>query len=130
MKLHICVYLHTKFQVSRIILTNFRHVVAGCEGGGEWGEVIPLPRNESLKSPPRLALNICKQMFFMFFINWPIFIVWLPLILEILGNMYIAIVCFPGCEVINFECSLIFLIRPFFYMIKKSRQKFKYLANE
>ena len=30
----------------------------------------------------------------------------------------------------NFENNLIFLINPFFYMSKKSRQKFKYLENE
>ena len=35
--------------------------------------------------------------------NWPHFIVWLPLLLEILSNMCIAIVCLPGCDVINFE---------------------------
>ena len=44
--------------------------------------------------------------------------------------MCIAIVCFPGCDAINYETKLIFLITPFFYMTKKSRQKFKYLENE
>ena len=44
--------------------------------------------------------------------------------------MCIAIVCFPGCDAINYETNLIFLITPFFYMTKKSRQKFKYLENE
>ena len=32
-------------------------------------------------------------------LNWSVFIVWLPLVLEILGNLCIAIVCFPGCDV-------------------------------
>ena len=40
--------------------------------------------------------------------------VWLPLLCEISGNMCIAIVCEPGCEVMNFEVNLIFLIKPFF----------------
>ena len=40
-----------------------------------------------------------------------------------------AIVCFPGRDVINFEMNLIYLIKPFFYMIKKSSQKLKYLGN-
>ena len=31
-------------------------------------------------------------------------------------RMCIAIVCFPGCDVINFEINLIFLINLFFYM--------------
>ena len=30
----------------------------------------------------------------------------------------------------NFEIDLVFLIKPFFCMTKKSRQKFKYLENE
>ena len=38
--------------------------------------------------------------------------------------------CFPGCDVINFEINLIFLIKPSFYMTKTSRQKFEYLENE
>ena len=32
--------------------------------------------------------------------------------------------------VINFEINHISLIKPFFYMIKKSRQKFKYLEKK
>ena len=46
-------YLHVKFGVCSIILTNFRQ-----EGG-----VIhppPPPQNELLKSPPRLGLNSFK----------------------------------------------------------------------
>ena len=42
----------------------------------------------------------------------------------------IAIISFPGCDVINFEINLICLIKPFFYKTKNSRQKFKYLENE
>ena len=57
-------------------------------------------------------------------INWPNLIAWLPLLLEILGNMCITIVCFPGCYLINFEINLIFLTKPFFYVTKKLRQKF------
>ena len=63
-------------------------------------------------------------------INWPNLIVWMPLLLEILDNMCIAIVSFPGRDAINFETNLIYLIKPFFYMTKNSRQKFKYLENE
>ena len=45
-------YLHVKFGVCSIILTNFRQ-----EGG-----VLapPTPQNELLKSPPRLGLNSFK----------------------------------------------------------------------
>ena len=44
--------------------------------------------------------------------------------------MCIAIVCQTGCNVVDFEINLIFQIKPFFYMTKKSRQKFEYLENE
>ena len=49
--------------------------------------------------------------------------------LYFLGNMRIAFVCFPGCYVINFEINLVFLIKRFFYITKKSRQKFKYFEK-
>ena len=45
-------------------------------------------------------------------------------------TIFISIVCFPGCDVIIFETKLIFLIKPFFYMTEKSRQKLKYVDNE
>ena len=60
--------------------------------------------------------------------NVPNFIVRLPLLLEILDNTCVAIVCFLGCDVINFEINLIF--NPYLYMPKTSRQKLKYLENE
>ena len=44
--------------------------------------------------------------------------------------MYIAIVCLPGCDVVNFEIKFIFLIKRFFYMTKNSRQKSKYFENQ
>ena len=47
-------------------------------------------------------------------INLQNVIVWLPLLCEIFGDMCIAIVCKPGCDVMNFEVNLIFLIKPFF----------------
>ena len=37
---------------------------------------------------------------------------------------------FSYCEVINFEINVTFITKPFFYMIKNSRQKIKYLENE
>ena len=56
-----------------------------------------------------------KNSFLMlYFINWPNFIVWLSLLLELFGNTHIAMVCFPGCDIINFEINPIFLIKPFF----------------
>ena len=63
------------------------------------------------------------------YINWPNFIVWLPLRLDILSHMCTGIV-FLGCEIVNFENNLFFLIKLFFYMNKNSRQKSEYLENE
>ena len=51
------------------------------------------------------------------------------IVLEILGNVFIA-TYFPSCDVINFEMNLAFLIKPFYYLTKKSRQTFKYLENK
>ena len=84
-----------------------------------------------LVSPPHSVYYFTRIMFFMLYsINWPNFIVSIPLFLEILENMCITFVCWPGCEVIQFEINLIFLIEPFCYMTKKSRQKCKYLEKK
>ena len=55
---------------------------------------------------------------------------WLLLLLEILGNMCTAVVCFPGCDVINFEINFVFLMKHFSYMTKNSREKFIYVENK
>ena len=55
-------------------------------------------------SPPHFVYYFSKKMFFtLYFISWPHLIVWLPLLLDILGKMCIAIVCYPGCDVVGFE---------------------------
>ena len=63
-----------------------------------------------------------KMFFILYYINCPNFIVWLPLLFEILDDMCVVTVCFPGCDVTNFEISLILLLKPLFYMTEKSRQ--------
>ena len=66
-------------------------------------------------SPAHFVYDFLAKMFLMsHFINWPNFIAWLPLLRQILGNMCIAIVCYPGCDVMDFEINLIFLMEPFF----------------
>ena len=68
-------------------------------------------------------------MFLMlYFINWSNFIVWLLLLLEIFGNMCMAIVCFPGCDVMNFEINLILLINILIILRKKRVLKVKLKA--
>ena len=54
----------------------------------------------------------------------------LPLLLEISDNMCIVTVCIPDCEATSLEIYLSFLIKPFFYITKKSEQKIKYSKNE
>ena len=51
-------------------------------------------------------------------INWPYFIVWLLLLLEILGNMCIVIIYCPSCDLRNFEINLNFLNKPLFNITK------------
>ena len=58
-----------------------------------------------------------------YLVNWPNFIVSLPLLLEILGNMYIAIVFKPVCDVIKFEINFISQIKPFFLHDQKVKTK-------
>ena len=44
-------------------------------------------------SPPHFVYDFSRKIFLMLHsINWPSFIAWLPLLLDILGNMWIAIV--------------------------------------
>ena len=84
-----------------------------------------------LVSPPHFVYDFSRKMSLVLHsFNWPKLIFWLPLLLEILYNMRITIVCWPGCDVIKFEINRIFLIRPLWYMTKKSRQKLKFLENE
>ena len=51
------------------------------------------------------------------------FFAWLLLLFEILGNMCIAIVYYPGCDVMDFEINVIFLIKPFFLHDQKVKIK-------
>ena len=84
-----------------------------------------------LVSPLYFAYDFSIKMFLMFYsTSWLNFIVWLPILREILGNMFIAIVCWPGCDVMKFEINLIFLIKSVCYVTIKSRQKFKYFENK
>ena len=82
-------------------------------------------------SPPHFVYDFSRIMFLMLYsINWPNFILWIPLLLQILGNIYIRIVCQPGCDVINFEINLIFLIKPFCYMTKNQGKNLNILRTK
>ena len=68
--------------------------------------------------------DFSRKMFLMLYsINWPNFIAWLCLLLEILGNMCIGIVCVPGCDVMDFDINLIFQIESFFLHEQKVMTK-------
>ena len=53
-----------------------------------------------LASPPYFVYDFSRKIFLTSYsINWPNFIAWLPLLLEILGNMFIIVICLPACDV-------------------------------
>ena len=59
-------------------------------------------------------LHHTRKIFLMLYsIYLPNFILWLPLCLEILGNMYIALICCPVCNLTNFEFNLNFRVSRF-----------------
>ena len=87
-----------------------------------------LEKGLEIVPPQHFVYNFSRKMFLMSYsINWPNFIVFASWDVE---KFVYCNVCFLGCDVINFESNIIFLIMPFFYLIKNSRQKFKYLENE
>ena len=56
---------------------------------------------------PHFSRNFWRKILLLLYsINWLNFTVWLPLIWEILGNMCFAIVCKPGCDVMNVDVNL------------------------
>ena len=68
-----------------------------------------------LASQSHFLHDFWKKIFFtLYAIKWQNLIAWLPLLLEILGNMCIIITCFPVCDVINFEITFSFLISSHF----------------
>ena len=78
-----------------------------------------------LMSLPHFPHSFWRKTFILLYsINWQNFIVYLSLLCEILGNVCIAIFCKPGCDIMNFEVNLVFLIKPFFLhdqnVVKKS----------
>ena len=46
------------------------------------------------------------------------------------SNMYIAIICFPVCDVVNFETNLFFFSKSLSHVTKKSEQKLKNRKSE
>ena len=83
-----------------------------------------LGKGLGIVSPPHFVYDFSRKMFLMLYsINRPNFIVLMPLLIGVL-QLYVSQVR------TSFKIHLIFLIKPFFYMTKKSRQKIKYHVNE
>ena len=53
-----------------------------------------------------------------------------PLVVEMLSNICIVIVCYPCCDIANFETSLSFLMKLFQNMTEKSGHKVQYFENK
>ena len=60
-----------------------------------------------LVSLPHFRQDFWRKKFLtLYFIDWPNFIAWLPLALEMLVNKCSVIICLPVCEVIIFKINL------------------------
>ena len=82
-------------------------------------------------SPPHFVYSFLRKMFPMLHsIKWQNLIFWLALLIEILGNVCIAVICFLGCDAIDFKINLIFLVKPLLYMTKKSRKIWNILGTK
>ena len=66
----------------------------------------------------------------LYFDNCLDFIAQLSLLLEILDNMCIAVICFPVCEVINFEINLRFFNKLFSFIPINIRTKIYILRTK
>ena len=63
-------------------------------------------------------------------IKWPKFIICLSFLVEILGSMCIVIICYSGCQVINFEVNLIFPVIHLFTRPKTQDKNLKILKTK
>ena len=83
-------------------------------------------------SPRHFVYDFSRKMFLMLYsINCPNFLVLIHTFTSWDIRQFVYYNCFfPVCDFKNFEINVIFLIKPLFYMSKKSREKFKYLDNK
>ena len=83
-----------------------------------------LEKGLGIVSPPHFVKDFSRKMFLkLYSLNWPDFTLWLSLLLEILNNICIAIS-------VLLWIKLTFIIKPFFYMTKKPRQKLNILRTK
>ena len=72
-------------------------------------------------------MTLCFSHCIIFFLTFPNLIDWLRLPLVILRNKCVVIVFHPVYDIINFK---IFVIKAFYFIVKKSGQKLKYLDSK
>ena len=76
-------------------------------------------KKSEISFPTPFSHGFCRKISLtLYFINWPNFIVWWPLLLEMLDNMCIVIILFSRLWRHNFESNLCFLIKPFSHLTK------------
>ena len=90
-----------------------------------------IKRDLELCTLPHFLHNFWRKILLLLSsVDRPNFIVWLSLLCEILGNMCIGIACKPGCDVMDFEVSLIFQIKLFFLHDQNDVRKTYYLEDK
>ena len=89
--------------------------------------ILSFSKNKEVRKPvslPYFLHNFWRKILLLLYSkNWTNFIVWFPLLSAILGNMCIAIVYKPRCNVMNFKLNLNFLIKLFFLHDKEAVTK-------
>ena len=128
--------VHSLVSISFVALNLVYSKNKLCKTLGYWSRYMLnfdiLENGLGIVSPRHSVYDFLRKIFVMLLISLILinFIVWLPLLLEILGNMCTAIAYFPCCDVINFEINLIFLIKPFFYMTKSQNKNLNILITK
>ena len=77
-----------------------------------------LEKGLGIVSQPHFVNDFSRKMFLMLYCITE-FHCLIAFTSQVLVNMCIVIVYFQGCDVMNFEKNLIFLIKPSFYLTKK-----------
>ena len=82
-----------------------------------------LEKGLGIVSPPYFVYDFSRKIYLMLYsISWSNSIASLLSTWD-MGNVCIAIICFPGCDVISFEIDHVFLIKPFFFHSQKVKTK-------
>ena len=98
----------SKFQYISIVHNLACNIIKRCRTWDYWSRDMLnfdfLQKGLGIVSPPYFMKDVSRKIFLMLHsINWSNFIDWLPLLLETLCNMCIAVVCQLGSDVVNFE---------------------------